>query len=295
MVDPSGNATPSSNPPRLEEKNFINEDYQKDPYPLWLWLAMVAIVAAFFWGMQGWINKDVMEHISNSPFLQVTNRQLSLFLWQFPEFMRINAKQKEGYLPGFEYQDKKVNIKQGMSEMYASAPPEVLFMFHTWSRLLRPELSLREFSAAEFKQFLGEFPEWSPENWPEGPSSYKAFIDKMDSLSAEQFASQSKALPIDIQIAVTGWKNFFFEGTEIDAVSPTLSQVKAFLERHPHYARNYWINIVNDERPKYLASLSKTGAKNGTKNGANKVLAQDEMTGFFKAGFYNDTKAEASP
>src|SRR5271154_2343172 len=90
----------------LQEKDFIQESYTKNPFPIWLWFFIVITITALLWGGGSWYTKRMNQEIRSSPFLQVTNRQLSLFLWQFPEYMRANARTKNGYLPGFQYQEK---------------------------------------------------------------------------------------------------------------------------------------------------------------------------------------------
>lgn len=66
--------------------------------------------------------------------------------------MRVNSKTKSGYLPGFQYIDK-LSIEPNMADLYAVAPPELLFLYHTWNRLLSPEFITRPIQLSEFKEF----------------------------------------------------------------------------------------------------------------------------------------------
>lgn len=273
-------------PPRLDEKDFIQENYSKNPFPFWIWLALLATVAALFWGSSNWFRQNMADTVNSKPFLQVTNRQMSLFLWQFPEFMRANAPIKEGYLPGFNFRDSKFSIEQGQAEKIASAPPEVLFLYHTWARLLKPETIRRPISLVEFKEFLAALPEWQPSNWPKAPESYKKLVNSLDTISKEDFANQSETLPIEVEIAATGWLNFFKDGAEIDKVSPTLGEMENFLDQHPHYARNYWRNIVMPWRPSYLLSNFKDNFK------PNEKVPSTEMAGFLQYAYFNEMQAD---
>src|ERR1700733_2884038 len=80
----------------LQEKDFIQDSLWKNPFPFWIWLVILTIFIAIFWGSSNWYSTFISKEISQSPFLQVTNRHFSIFLWQYPEYMRINAKSKQG-------------------------------------------------------------------------------------------------------------------------------------------------------------------------------------------------------
>lgn len=271
----------------LDERNFVQE--QPNPYPFWLWLALLAIAAALLWGMGSWYQRRMGEQVATSPFLQVTNRQFSLFLWQFPEFMRTHASVKEGYLPGFQYKEGKVGIESGQAEAYVIAPPDVIFLYHVWSRLIRSEFAFRNFSGQELVDFLKYAPEWLPEQWPEAPASYRTLVVKLSNASSEELSETVPTLPVDVEIAITGWKNYMQEGEAIDKLAPTYQQLVSFLERNPHYARNYWRNIVVNQRTHYLETLS--SGKYILKN----TVPANELTGFLKIALYNDEQAHSQP
>ncbi len=214
--------------------------------------------------------------------MQVTNRQLSLFLWQNPEFMRINSKQKDGYLPGF-FHNGKVTMDLSFADQYAEAPPELLFRYHTWHRLVSNEFIPRPIARNDFMEFLRNVPEWQPTYWPAASKSYSAMISQLPSSDVEDLSALGEEeLPRIVRLAFQGWKNYFYEGEEINHVKPTANQMKAFLERHPHYARNYWRNIVMDVTPDYLKSLPKSDS--------DAVIPAKEMSPFLKAAVYNYLK-----
>jgi hypothetical protein len=277
------NSNNGSLKPPLSEKKFITES--PNPYPFWMWLAVITLVAAVIWGVSSSYESGMQRQVKQAPFLQVTNRDLSLFLWQFPEHMRIYASVKDGYLPGFEYRDNKVGIVSNQAEQYAIAPPGVLFLYHTWSRLLKDAVILRPFSYQQLSDFLQYAPEWIPDQWPAAPASYRNLVEKIPMMSAEELSKTVPALPNAVQIAITGWHNFFKEGPAIEALTPTYQQVQDFLQRYPHYARPYWRNILMSQRPQYLEAFSKGSYK------ADDLVPINEMAGFLKVAIYNDQLA----
>lgn len=288
--------SPSNDP--LSEKNFINEGYSQNPYPFWLWLFLLTIVIALAWGGRSWFTSHIEERVSMSPFLQVTNRDFSLFLWQNPEFMRVHAKNKEGYLTGFQYLDK-VSLEPELAGRYVEAPPEVIFRYHTWHRLVSAEFSPRPIPLDEFREFLTYAEEWKPIFWPEAPPEYMGLISAISRGGASQLMGfdptdmrsiSLTTLPQVVRMAFQGWKNYFKEGELINQVKPTFGEMKAFIDTHPHYARNYWRNVVADMTPQYLQNLS-TGL-------VNSIIPNEALSSFLKAAFFNfqeSTKKVQSP
>ncbi len=138
---------------QLDEKDFVNESYSKDPGTIWLWLVIVMAVVLLMWGGRSYFQGYLHQVKEERPFLDVTNRQMSLFLWQNPEFMRINAKSKSGYLPGFQYLEGSVAMEAGAPEEIVQVSPEVLFRYHVWSRLVSTEMPARAIPEGEFLQF----------------------------------------------------------------------------------------------------------------------------------------------
>lgn len=263
--------------PELPEKDFIQEGYGKNPFPFWLWLFLLTTVIALLWGAGQWYSDKIGAIFQHSPFLQVTNRELSLFLWQNPEFMRVNAKQKNGYLTGFQYIDT-MTMELPSADHYAVAPPDLLFRYHTWNRLISNEFTPRVIEQKEFQEFLDRVPEWQPTYWPGAPGEYEKMVKKFSSNSTTDLATlPTSILPKNVRMAFQGWKNFFKEGEAINSVKPTAAEMRQFLVTHPHYARNYWRNIVEPSNPDYLKAL----------NGEDAVIPSNEMAPFLKVAIFN--------
>lgn len=258
--------------PELQEKDFIQEEYGKNPFPFWFWLAMLALVTLLIWGTGSWFANTLQREVKKGPFLQVTNRDFSLFLWQNPEYMRAHSKNKTGYLPGFQYQNK-VSIEPGKAEEYVIAPPETLFLYHTWHRLISNEYTPGPVVVSEFREFLEYAPEWLPENWPDAPRDYAKTV----SLLLNNGQQPPEELPQQVIQAFMGWKNYIKQGEQINKVRPTYGEMKTFLERNPHYARHYWQNIVG---PKYLKSLTPQSNNNNS-------IPVEELSPFLRVAFFN--------
>src|SRR6476620_911156 len=142
----------------LSEKDFIHEEYGRNPFPFWGWIgAVIGFSLIFSWGLSTYTN-TLERQITDSPFLQVTNREMSLFLWQNPQHMRVHVKKKNGYLPAFEYAER-IGLNPEYADDYVVAPPELLFLYHTWHRLLGDSYIPRYISGKEFSLFLTAVPE----------------------------------------------------------------------------------------------------------------------------------------
>lgn len=248
---------------------------------MWMWLAFLGAFFALLWGVGSQYMNYLHKNAEDKPFLQVTNRQISLFLWQNPEFMRVNVASKSGYLPAFDYVGK-VTMNPRAAEQLAIAPPNVLFRYHTWSRLLKKEYISRPISATEFVEFLESDEAWQPENWPGAPSEYRLMVKGLDPTSKTDIESLPETvLPLDVKIAFQGWKNFQFEGEAIVAVRPTYKEMAAFIRRYPHYARSYWQNITDRGRYQYLKGL------NLATDESTETIPSEELSPFLKVAFYN--------
>ena len=276
-------ATPE---PELQEKDFIHEGYKKNPFPLWLWFFLLVSFMALVWGISNWYSDKVNLLFRESPFLQVTNRDISLFLWQNPEYMRINAKEKSNYLPAFNYIDK-VTVDIAYADHYAAAPPDLLFRYHTWNRLIKDEFTERPIPPAEFRDFLSYAEEWKPEYWPAAPAEY---VKMVEGLSTTQLGDLSllskKELPLDVRIAFQGWLNYFKDGEAINTMKVPVGEMRSFVSSHPHYARNYWRNIVEKSNPNYLMSLS------GGSTAADGVVPSNEISSFLRVAVFNYLTAQ---
>lgn len=264
------------NSPQLSEKDFFNESYRQDPFPFWFWMAITTAFVLLLFAGYAWYAKLLTGEYRHNPFLQVSNREMSLFLWQDPSFMRANAPAKSAYMPGFQYVEK-ISLELPFADDYVMAPPEVIFRYHAWHRLVGEEFPQRPIPLNEFKEFLEYAEEWQPQNWPRAPKGYLLIIEH---LNRQQ--NLAAALPLQVRQAFQGWKNFFKEGEAINALQPTVQQVRSFLSRYPQYSRNDWRNIVGFN---YLASLSELGLDFDT------IIPVNELSSFLRVALYNDLKA----
>lgn len=262
----------------LEEKNFIYEEKGKNPIPLWFFIAIVLGIFTILWGAGNWVLQEMKTKVEENPFLQVTNREMSVFLWQNPEFMRIHSSNKTGYLPGF-YSIGKVNPKPENINEFVVAPPEVIFGYHTWKRLLSEYVIPRQIPREEFKEFLASSPEWKPENWAKAPEEYKQFVDEFDLVSVPNLQSLPiQTLPKNVRNAYLGWKNYYREGDLINQEKPSVGEMREFLDRYPNYSRHNWRNLY----PLYLQTLQDQSTDPET------IIPNEELTSFLRAAYYND-------
>lgn len=243
----------------LSEKDFIKEPRQKNPVPLWLWFTILFGVMALFWIGGYWLSREKKETVSRGPFLQVTNRDFSLFLWQHTEYMRPHRKDKTGYLPGFKT-GSMVNPELNKLDEWVVVPPEILFEYHAWKRLLGNNVIKRTVTPAELKEFLAYADEWMPQNWKKASPEYTKVVEELDTLTVDDLRH---SLPKEVMQAFVGWKNYFKEGESIVDYQPDEETIKKFLSAYPKYQRNYWRNLY----PKYLH--------------------ENEMPAFLKAAIYN--------
>lgn len=273
----------------LSEENFIQEN-KKQPstvasIPLWLWPALLTIAASLIWGSLGWFQGIAQKEIASRPFLEVTNREFSEFLWQFPVYMRPYAKQKTGYLPGFQQGDRyTMNLSD--TEQLVSAPPEVLFLYHTWKRLLSQYYIARPIQASEFTEFLEAVPEWKPEYWKAAPADYVKLIDSKTYIKEDNLDQLPETtLPLVVKKAFQGWKNFYKEGEQINKVVIDSSQLKEFLATYPQYSRSYWRNI------QYVLEKQVAGAHYlesfPGKKEKDESISAEQLAPFLKVALYN--------
>jgi len=278
----TGNSKENSDAPiLLQEKDFIQENNGKSPRPFWSMLAIFAAVIALFWGMGSVYYQTMLERLEKSPFLQVTNRQMSLFLWQFPEYMPQHVREKTGYLPGFEYR-ARLGVTIQSVDAYVQAPPELLFLYHTWARLLQDYYIPQPILRVEFMEFLKLQAEWKPKNWPDAPSEYRQMVQSIK-LSSEKNLEQLslEALPIVVRQAFQGWKNYRLEGNLINSATFKYSELQAFLKRYAHYSRNYWRNIVDSSYPNYLLTYTSQEFKD------EEAVPKEEISSFLRVALFN--------
>lgn len=270
---------------KFTEEDFIHEGYSKNPFPARLWLGLIAIMLALIWGGKSYFS-SFNENGLNAPFNAVTNRQFSLFLWQNPEYMRVNVSSKLSYLEGFQY-NQKVTVEPQLADKQVQAPPKVVFLYHVWNRLLGDEYIPRRITPDEFRNFLKYCAEWDPAYWPEAPAEYIALVKDLPKIETGNLNDLPESkLPRVVKKAFVGWKNYTMEGDTIDHVRPTYEELQQFLMIYPHYARNFWRNIQGGSTSKYLAAFL-TGEFN-----PKDVVPDNELAAFLKVAFYNYKTSE---
>jgi hypothetical protein len=270
-------------PSQLPDNKMINEGYKKDPGNFWAWILIVAAISALIWGTLSQYSSYMQEAVGPHPFLHVTNREMSRFLWQNPEFMRANVRMKTGYLPAFTTGDG-TRLDPALADEWAMAPPGVLFRYHVWDRLVGGIWFPRPIPAQRFMAFLQEAPQWAPTYWKGAPASYVDFIASLDHNSNVDLAAlQLSTLPQEVRVAFQAWQNFQHEGKQIEALQPTYADVKQFLEQYPTYRRPYWQNIVDTNQARYLGSL----ATHTTQAGSEENLPREEIPPFLRIALYN--------
>ena len=248
--------------------------------PMFLWgLIFLGVIALLLIGGRGLLHQEKAPEKETGPFFQVTNRQLSVFQWQNPQYFRVGSSSDL-------YVKAQGAARVELADKLTTAPQEMLFLYHTWDRLLSGYVMTRPIPMDEFMEFLDYAKEWAPANWPGGPEDYKQWIAGMkategDSLHAfrmENLQSMSlKELPKEVRNAFIGWKNRFREADRINDLSVTVDQMRVFLGKYPNYARNNWRNIY----PNYLETLMDKDADEGAK------IADGELEPFLKAAFFN--------
>lgn len=282
---------PEDKPP-LSEKDFIKNGWSLKSYPFWLWIFLMAALTMVFWGTSGWYEGLLKKEKGKDPFLEVTNREFSVFLWQFPAFIRNNVSKKTGYLPGFSLTSENLNL--ATAEEWVSAPPELIFLYHTWSRLLAKDFIARPINSQEFSMFLEQLPEWQPDNWKKAPKSYQELVDSNKYLTMDNLQTLSESeLPLIVRQAFLGWKNYYMEGPNINEVRPTINLVQLFLGKHPTYARSYWRNIdkirdVPVAGKNYLLALLQGASPDS-------VIPNDQLSSFLKVAYFNEEQAQKVP
>ncbi|GAB4229785.1 MAG: hypothetical protein Tsb0021_07690 [Chlamydiales bacterium] len=261
----------------LSEEDFIQEKYSKNPLPFWIWLFIFIVIISLIFGFQNLYQSYISQSLTETPFTQVTNRDFSLFLWQNPQFMRAFSRDKVGYLVGFRYQGD-VTLEPGFEEKFVIAPPEVLFRYHVWNRLLKSEFPNREIDSDLFMEFLEQVPEWKPENWKNAPTGYRELVEILPFPQRNLADMPFTSLPLDVRIAYQGWLNFYREGDEINDFRPTYRQLEPFISKFRHYDRSYWRNIVS------LDYLEDWKNKEFT---ADEVIPNSQMSPFLKVALFN--------
>lgn len=228
-------------------KGSINRDFK----PLWLSLLLVLVVAGSIAAYQVLVDKAFKNRQSMTPFLQVKNRDFSIFLFQNPQFMRANTKEKTGYLPGFR--EDNVRLDPIHADDYVVVSPRVLFRYHVSNSLLGKDVPDRPILVQDFRDFLATLEEWLPRYWEDAPEKYQSLITKLGDLPGDQDLRKQpeEVLPRKVRQAFFGWKNYFEEGEKINQLASSRSEMEAFLRDYPQFGSNYWGNILQKHYPNY--------------------------------------------
>lgn len=275
--------SPPTNQP-LSEKNFIRNSPTLTSLPFWVWLFLIAGIAAILFGSRGWYETFLQNERKNEPFLEVTNREFSLFLWQFPSFLKINAPKKLGYLTGFLSSSE--NFSPATADEFVSAPPALLFLYHTWHRLLAPEWTGGPISPHEFEEFLQKQEEWQPDHWKQAPQEYHQLVTSKTYLNLEDLQTlPASTLPLVVRQAFQGWKNYFKEGSKINEWQPTVAEVLHFLDTHPSYNRNFWRNIDKVDGQE-IAGLNYLSLLLQKPQASTEIFPSDQLAPFLKVAMF---------
>lgn len=182
------------------------------------------------------------QELKQAPFFAVTNREFSLFLWQFPSYMRKSVKRKTGYLTGFKEAEENFEIE--MASQNVVAPPELLLLYHVWKRLLSESQLPSEIKKEEFLEFLSVLPEWHPERYKLVAGSYSELLRSPLFFSTDNLVDLPVGmLPLDVQRAFLGWKLYYKMGKEINNISPSKEEIERFLQKRPAYQYSLWKNF----------------------------------------------------
>lgn len=277
----------------LSEKDFIQEptvQQTRGSVPLLIWVALLTMAIALVWGSVGSFQGLIKQEVEARPFLDVTNRQFSVFLWQYPVFMRAYAKNKTGYLPGFQYVEKHTLYLDKADEV-VNAPPEIIFLYHTWLRLLGTDYISRPINPSEFEEFLAQVPEWNSENWKQAPEGYIQLVQSQNYKEVQDLQSLPEtSFPLVVKQSFLGWKNYFKEGAAINAVTVTFKEVQEFLKQHPYYARNYWKNIPEILGYEVAGSKYLEGFLSKNLN-LDEIVPSEQLAPFLKISLYNAQQA----
>ncbi len=195
----------------MDEKDFIQNRVSKDPAPLFVYLIVVLLTVAGIWWVRGWQHEYQTTQHALHPELQVTNRDMQLFLWQHPQHMRVHVRKKMGYLPAFATSGRGA-LDPEMAEQFVRVPPALLYRYHRWNNLIGKVVFPRE--EPKWDLFKEENPSWQVES------------------------DEAKLMQ-----AYVGWINYYEEGEAINALPITYADVRALVAAYPGYAPEHWSDL----------------------------------------------------
>lgn len=271
--------------PEISDADLTKSPKKKDPLVFAIFVAVFAVVVLLFWSGGYWLQTAVPSLMSSSDFYKVTNRQISTFIWQFPSLRRQYQSGTIGYLPGFDY-TTRTGIASGQADVQVQAPKKLLYSYHAWNRLVNLKQPKRIVPMLEFYEFLDFNPEWDPVNWKEAPEAYRQLVRRLQfrSINEAEWVQAAESIPEETRVTFMGWKNATLEAPFIDEQKITVGQMQDFLEKYPHYARNYWKNLVAKDYPLYLLSVWQ-------EKEPQEILSGGEVAGFLKQAFWNEQQA----
>jgi len=260
----------------LKDDQLINESYSKRPDIFWKWAGLFALFIFGIWFIQWSVQSAVQEKIRDNPFNNVTNREFSVFLWENPQYFRAHSDFKTGYLPAFQYLDKQVTVEPELAEQIVIVNPEILFLYHTWNRLLGEYWIPTKIDPQEFKKFLEYDEQWRPFYWSDAPESYVALVESLD----RESGNIADKLPLPVRKSFQGWKNYIQNGDAINELQPSYKMVYAFVQKYPHYGRSYWVNIFSEG---YLVNLEKNRF-------SDQKISRQELSAMLRVALYNSSR-----
>jgi len=175
-----------------------------------------------------------------------------------------------------------VTVDPKLADQYVSAPPELLFRYHTWDRLLRKNYFPRPIPMREFAEFLEYDQQWHPQYWPDAPQQYRDLVQTLDPVSEENLDLRPEwVLPLAVKQAFQGWRNYIYEGEAVNNIQPSVKDMRAFIAEHPEYRRSLWMNIVDDGRVRYLSLLANNEAQ------PEERLPVFQLSPFLRVAYFN--------
>ena len=263
----------------LQEKDFIQEPTKGGQGPLIFFLFILFIVA-IGWGIGSWRKKTIGQKKRENILLQVSNRDFSIFLWENPQFMRPNKRLGSYYLEDFDGKDK-IHLNFLKADKWVQVSHEVLFIYHTWKRLVGQYNYRAPISPFEFKNFVNDCPEWRSINWPNAPKEYKKILMDEKFLYINNLQELSYLeLPLKVRKAFLGLKAFYKEGEAINTQEITYGSLRGFLRVYPNFSRNLWLGIYEQDYPNYLLDVDKAHISD------YEIVPYDHLSPLLRFAFY---------
>lgn len=248
---------------------------------------MIAIALSFSLVLSQWYTQLQKIEKKHDPFLEVTNRDFSLFLNSFPSFIPFAKHDTQT-----EETVSNSLLQIDIDNTFVNAPEEVLFLYHTWHRLLFLYAPLRIIRPTEFREFLTTVPQWDAIGWPEAPIAYKELLQSQKYLNMKDLQELPfTTFPLTVRQAFQGWKNAFKEALEIDSWNPLFSDVLSFLLNFPNFARNEWRNI-DQVAGLHVAGLDYLSSILHKDFQPTDIVPSTQLSSFLKIALFNMHKAK---